>query len=151
NVIFVFGSTDGKVYRMDSGTSFDGLEINTKLNTSFDSYQSPTIRKRFRKLSLELKAGRDLEIRGGLSFDYGSPETPRTNQEGFITESTGGIWGTDRWGLFSYGSPATQNPTLYSSGYGKNMSLSISTKDKYKEPHILNAVIVEYTYVGQVM
>lgn len=151
DLMFVFGSTDGNIYCMDSGTSFNGDFIDTKMSTAYDSYQSPTLRKRFRKISLELKADRDLEILGKLTFDYGSPGTPRTAQESLITDSSGGIWGVDRWRLFSYGSSIVQNPTLYASGYGKNMSISIATKDKYRTPHILNGVVVEFTPTARVM
>jgi len=151
DIVIAFGSLDGWVYLMDSGTSFNGRDIKTKLVSSFDAYGSPGIRKRFRNISLELKADRDMEILGSLTFDYGSPGIPRFNQEGFITEGTGGIWGVDRWGSFTYGSAATQNPTLYSSGYGKNMSLSVATSDRYRGPHVLNAAIVKYTMAGQMM
>ena len=151
DVVIAFGSTGGFVYLMDSGTSFNGRDIKTKLTTSYNSYSSPGVRKRFRNISLELQADRDMEIFGVTSFDYGSPDVPRFSQEGFITTGTGGIWGVDRWGYFVYGSAATQNPTLYIRGYGKNMSLSIVTSDKYRKPHTINAAVVKYTFAGQVM
>jgi len=151
NLILAFGSTTGYVYMMDSGTSFNGGDINTKLTTSYNSYSSPTVRKRFRKISLELKADRDLVIYGNLSFDYGDPGTPRTVREDLTATSSGGIWGIDTWGFFNYGSAIVQNPAMYVSGYGKNMSMTLATVDKYRGPHILNAVVVEYSLTGRVM
>jgi hypothetical protein len=151
NLMIAFGSTGGFVYLMDSGTSFDGEDIVTKLTTSYNSYQSPTAFKRFRKLSLELKADRDFVLFGRITFDYGEPGMPRASREDFISEGEGGIWGTDRWGAFTYGSAVTQNPTLYTSGYGKNMSISLASKDKYSNPHTVNAATVEYTVAGPVM
>ena len=151
NLMIAFGSTNGYVYLMDSGTSFDGEDIVTKLVTSYDSYSSPTLFKRFRKLSLELNADKNFQIYGYLSFDYGDPGVPRSEQEDFMSTGQGGIWGIDLWSLFTYGSAVTQNPTLYTSGYGKNMSISLASKDKYSKPHVVNAAIVEYTVAGQVM
>lgn len=151
NLLMAFGSIEGKVFLMDSGTSFNGEDIVTKLTTSYDSYQSHAAFKRFRKLSLELKADRNFVLFGRITFDYGEPGMPRASQEDFISEGEGGVWGTDRWGAFTYGSAVTQNPTLYTSGYGKNMSISIASKDKYSKPHIVNAATVEYTVAGPVM
>lgn len=151
NLMIAFGSTNGFVYLMDSGTSFDGEDIVTKIVTSYNSYSSPSLFKRFRKLSLELNADKNFKIYGYLSFDYGDPGVPHSDQEDFISEGEGGIWGVDSWSLFTYGSAVTQNPTLYTSGYGKNMSISIASKDKHSKPHVVNAAVVEYTVAGQVM
>jgi hypothetical protein len=151
DIMIVFASSNGFIYKMDSGTSFNGEDIVTRLTTAYDSYASPGSRKRFRSVNLEMKAGRDTLIYGSLSFDYGSPAWPKFSQEGFIAESPGGVWGVDRWGQFTYGSSTTQNPMLYSNGYGKNMSLSLTTSDRYREPHIINAAVIRYTIVGDVM
>lgn len=151
DIMIVFSSEDGFVYKMDSGTSFNGEDIVTRLTTAYDSYASPGSRKRFRSVNLEMKADRDTLIYGSLSFDYGSPAWPKFSQEGFIAESPGGTWGVDRWGQFTYGSSSTQNPMLYSNGYGKNVSLSLTTSDRYRTPHIINAAVIRYTIVGDVM
>ena len=146
-----FGSTDGYVYQMDSGTSFDGEVIPTKMATSFYSYKSPTNWKQFRKVTLETQADRDFKFLGGPEFNYRDSNVPKSSTAEYISTGAGGTWGVDAWSLFSYGSQEVQSPVLYLSGYGNNMSLVITSADKYSEPHVLNSLIVEYSIIGRKM
>jgi hypothetical protein len=146
----VFSSNNGYVYLMDSGTSFDGEVITTRLSTSFYSYRSPSNWKRFHKILLETTAGKDLRIAGRANFNYKNPFMPRTDGETFEGEDAGGIWGTDKWGEFVYSSTVIQTPTLYLTGVGNNMSITISTSDKYSSPHIIQSAVVDYSILERV-
>ena len=148
---FLFGSSDGYVYRMDSGTSFDGEAIETKLATSFYSYKSPTNWKRFRKITLEAQADKDFTFYGTPEYNYRNPSVPRSSASSYNSTGYGGVWGTDAWGMFTYGSEEVQSPALYLSGYGNNMSMVITTSDKYAEPHVINSIITEFSLNGRKM
>jgi len=146
-----FGSSDGFVYVMDSGTSFDGEPIETKLATAFYSYNSPTSWKRFRKITLEAQADKDFVFFGKPEFNYRTPNIPRSNTESYTSTGYGGVWGTGAWGLFTYGSEEVQSPALYMSGYGTNMSIRIVTRSKFTTPHVINNIITEYSLQGRKM
>ena len=148
--VTVFGSADGFVYLMDSGTSFNGQEIETKLSTAFYNYGSPAYRKRFRKVTLESSAPRGLIFYGKLEFDYRSSYIPRGITESLESLGSGGTYGRDVYGKFTYGSTAVETPTLYDDGYGENMSVTITTKDKYRATHTINSYIVEFVVVNRV-
>ena len=49
-----FGSTDGYVYKMDSGTSFDGSTLEAVGRLPYYHYGTPEIEKRFLRLTTEL-------------------------------------------------------------------------------------------------
>jgi len=136
---------------MDSGTSFNGEEIVTKLSTAFYSYSTPSNRKRFRKVTLEGRADRGLIFYGKLEFDYRASTTPKGVTEAAASLGMGGIYGLDSYGTFTYGTTEVQNPVLRDDGYGKNMSLVVTTSNKYTGPHVLNSMIVDYTQAGRIL
>jgi len=145
NVNAFFGSSNGYVYKANSGTSFDGAEIETSLTTSYYSYNSPNNWKRFHKITLEVQGVKGLEFVGRPYFNYNDPNIPRSIDETYISSGQGGTWGVDAWGYFIYGAGEVQNPALYLGGYGTNMSMKITTSDKYLSPHVLNSFTTEYT------
>ena len=143
------GTADGYVMQIDSGTSFDGEEIPTRISTAFYHYGTPTKWKRFRKATLEGQAEKDLVIHGRADFNYKDPRLPGSNEIQYTTTATGGIWGYDSWGVFQYGSGAAEAPSLFIQGYGVNMGLVLTTSNKYTEPHIYNSITVEYSIDGR--
>lgn len=151
NLLLLFGSSNGFVYKMDSGTSFDGEEIETRINTSFHTYRTPTNWKNFKKIILETQAEKGLTFYGRPEYNYANAQIPRSSLGSYIAVGVGGVWGYDAWGLFAYGAGGISSHTLYIEGYGVNMSMAISTFDKYSEQHVLNNMIVEYSQNSRMM
>ncbi len=65
-----FGSTNGYVYQMDLGTSFDGEQIPANMNLVYNSIKSPRILKRYRKAAVELSGDSYAEIQFGYDLGY---------------------------------------------------------------------------------
>ena len=65
-----FGSTNGFVYQMDLGTSFDGDSIPANINLVYNSTKSPRILKRYRKAAVELAGDSYAEIQFGYDLGY---------------------------------------------------------------------------------
>lgn len=142
--ISYFGGEDGYVYKRNSGTSFDGELIETRLATAFHSYNTPTRWKDFKNILFELSADSGLEVLYRTEFDYLSSNFPSTQPIVEHTDSGGGIWGRDRWGSFLWGSAYLTQLSQKMVGYGSNMRLLITTSDKYREPHTLHNFVTEY-------
>jgi len=70
---------------------------------------------------------------------------PRNNQDTFDGEEVGGIWGLDRWNEFIYSSTSISTPTLYTTGVGNNMNITIVTSNKYTQPHTIQSAVVDYS------
>lgn len=54
--IVLCGATDGYVYELSRGRSFDGQAINHSLRLSYNFIRSPRLRKRFRRVRLDVQA-----------------------------------------------------------------------------------------------
>lgn len=140
-----FGGADGYVYQLFTGTSFDGEIINASLATSFHHYGTPTRWKHFRDLTLEVTGEPHTSISYRAEFDYNELYQPTTVAQVSETASTGGIWGASVWGAFYWGGNTITRIKNKILGYGSNMRVLIVTADKYKTPHSLHNMTVQYT------
>jgi hypothetical protein len=117
-----FGATDGFVYQMDSGTSFDGRALEAVLKLHFNHLKSPSVIKRIRKIVLELSAPINTYISAGVEFDYGGSDD---GMEVFSLEQPGGVWGVDTWGEFVWDGRTIASAPLDIDGSGENFSLTL--------------------------
>lgn len=149
----IFGCTTGFIYLIDSGTSFNGDAINHLMSTSFYSYNSPGILKYFKEVFFEGLIPYDIEFTIKPSFDYkNSTYTPPTSEENLmVMGGLGGTYGEGSYGTIKYGSSENQTSVFYINGYGSNLSFNLSSLSKYAEPHLLSAIIVQYSINGRKM
>lgn len=146
-----FGTVDGFVYKMDSGTSFNGETIPTWFTTSYYHYRSPAGWKRFMSLLFEMSAQSGTTFYIKTDYDYKSPDSPRNAEQSPDLVGFGGIWGQEVWGEFIWGEAYVQNPKVYIQGYGVNMSISLRTEEKFVTPHVVHNFIANYQALSQKM
>jgi len=72
-----FGSTNGMVYQMDVGTSFDGEKISANLELAYNHLQSPQTLKQFRRMTLEARSDSYGEVDMTYRLGYSSPDIPQ--------------------------------------------------------------------------
>ena len=144
NDISYFGDSDGFVYKKNSGTSFDGEAILTRLATSFHSYGTTTRWKDFKNLLLELSATRGLDVSYRMEFDYAMASMPKGESTTITTSGIAGIFGEALWSLFSWGSGYLTQLSSRVVGYGSNMRLLLTTESKYEETHTFHNFVAEY-------
>ena len=149
----IFGCTNGYIYLLGSGTSFNGKEIESSLSTSFYSYNSPTTIKKFKEVYLEglIPYGIDLYIKPNFDYkDYSY--TPATEEDSLLALSgLGGVYGEGEYGSIRYGSSENQTPLYYINGYGVNVSFTITVSSKYSIPHLFSSIVVQYSLNGRKM
>lgn len=151
-----FGSTDGFVYQMDSGYSFNGSAIEAAIKFHFNHLKSPQVKKRIRHIVLELDAPIDTYISANVEFNYG--EDGNTAQF-FETESPGGIWDISNWDAFVWDGKSIASAPLDVDGTGLNFSLTLYHSGKFElqddeaiprsgitgaEPHTIQGYTVIY-------
>jgi len=117
-----FGSTDGYVYELDKGTSFNGDPIEAMAKFHFNHLKSPRRRKQIRGIVLELAAPADTYLSANVEFDYG--ETANAGVI-FSTESQGGIWGVANWGEFYWDGGSKSSQPLDVDAECMNFSLTV--------------------------
>ena len=101
------GSTDGYVYEIEKGTSFDGAAIESFAAFDYHHHGSPRNKKRFRRMSIDVDTPDALTLKVRTDYEYGT----KTADE--ITEAivaNAGLWDDDTWATYAVAAaPATQN------------------------------------------
>jgi hypothetical protein len=165
----LFGcGSDGYVYRLDSGTSFDGVAVRGFVMLPFNHVGSIGMNKRFHGLTIELDAADRTQLAVVAQFDYGDGEQPISGNQDFsvfvtsdfIVEGGGGDFViTAGGGTFD---AATWSDLYWSTAYqgmaeadiagaGRNVSIIIASPAKYLEqPHTLQSYAIRWSARGPV-
>ncbi len=148
-----FGSDDGFVYKIDSGTSFNGDAIESVLETSYYHYSSPTYLKKFREIVLEgiIPYGLSFNLRSSFDYRNISYIDSATVETALVTGSSGAMYGEGIYGSSLFGGAANQTITYPVNSQGTSMSFYISSSSKYSQPHTLSSMIVQYSTNGRKM
>jgi len=145
NEYILAGGTDGYVYRLNKGTSFDGENIVGYMNLSFSHQKSPRGRKRYRKAVYEITGNNYAELQVSYEIGYGSSEI----NQGF-TQTTTAQLGSVFWDNFTWDSFYWDGRTLLPTeqeltGTAENVSLIIRCDANYITPFTVHSVILHYT------
>lgn len=142
--IFV-GGTDGFVYEMNRGSTFDGNAIESYIKVFYINSKSPEIRKRYRRLTLEMSATLYANIRFQADYSYGDPEIQSTTSEEISVSGSGGVWDFANWDEFFWDGQDVIRPSLSLSGTGINASMTFYSNTKLDHGHVLAGAILHYT------
>lgn len=145
--ILLFGATNGYVYQLDKGSSFDGAEISGYAVMNWNHCGSPRTLKRWRKTSIEMQGSSYAEISVGYGLAYGSTEeiqpTPVTYASNLFQtnwDASGVTWETFFWdgrALFP-----TEAEMI---GTSENVQVTLTFGTDYLYPFTMNSLIHHYT------
>jgi hypothetical protein len=139
------GGADGMVYEMNRGSTFDGAAIEASIKIAYNNSKSPRIRKRYRKVILEMTAVRYAAIRFRAEYSYGNPNTPQTEAVEFTTGGTGGYWDMANWDEFFWDAADVSQPDLPITGVGTNMAFTFASNTTLDFGHTLQGAVVHYS------
>jgi hypothetical protein len=144
------GFDDGYVRRIDSGTSFDGLTVDSFIRTSYHNYGSPQVKKRFREIGLELNADTSTTLSVYPTFDYGGTFSPRSSPSAteYSVSVTSDEWNEDDLFNSSTGVTVVASERVKINGVGTNMGMIIKNSSIYDKPITLQGVVVDYSTRG---
>lgn len=142
----------GYVYRMDSGTSFDGNPIICRLATAYFHYGSPRNWKLFKRATIEITGEQEQVFNVKADYDYSESGAPRTIW--YTTEIYSilgsSIYSVDEWGSLVYGaSTAANRSPIYLQGAGTNISYKVISVEAYRPQHIIQNIITDYELVSR--
>jgi hypothetical protein len=140
-----FGSTNGFVYRLDAGTSFDGEVIPANINLVYNSVKSPRILKRFRKASVEMTGGSYAELAFGYDLAYRSIYLSQAADLEYSNDLRSSYWDDMTWDNFAWDGSDTSPSEIEIQGTAENMAIRISSVSAIIEPFTVNTIIVHYT------
>lgn len=144
------GGSDGMVYELGVGTSFDGEAVTAYLRLPFHSLKSPTRLKRFFLASLEVDATASTTLGMTAEFAYADDDVPAVGEQQFEIRGGGGFWGEANWDEFFWSSPVQGIARAPLDGLGQNVSIAVASEATYEEPHTLSAVTLNYSVRRQI-
>jgi len=140
-----FGSSNGMVYQMEKGTSFDGGAIEAYIYVAFNFPSGQGVRNRFRHASFEVRGLGYTEFAFSYDIDYA---TSLIDQQGSVTKTvdlSAVNWDTFTWDAFTWDGITLTPQEASMNGTGQNVSLKISTSGDYFWPIRFSGVTLKYT------
>jgi len=149
--IIVFGNGSGYVFRMDVGTSFDGLPIHAVYQTPHLIFDDPNVRKVFRRLRVYLRATSAYDMRVALRLDNERPDVLQPGDDRLTSTEDGSALYDDPHTLYDVavygGEPVPYfDVPLVGSGFAGSfqfVSYTIST------PFVLTSISVDVTHTSR--
>jgi hypothetical protein len=132
------GCSDGFVYELNKGTSFDGAVIEHYLRLPFNHFGNPQLLKRLHKVTVDLEASGTTTLNVSADLDYGA-EAGVSAQELVVTTGGGAIDDLGSNELY-YASQIETQAEAWIDGTCRNVSLKIGGSTSAEEPHTLTGV-----------
>ena len=140
-----FGSSDGYVYELDRGTSFDGQNIDANFALVYNYTKSPRLRKRYRKASIEMTGDGYAELDFGYDLGYRSDSITQPAPVGYTTDLRKAYWDEFFWDQFVWDTNEVSPTEIEVSGTAENMGIFItSTSDQFPS-FTINNIILHFT------
>jgi len=143
--VILFGASNGVVYEMNKGSSFDGSEIEAYIRMPFNNLRMPRHEKRFRKLQLEMTCESYSAIRFHPEFDYSSPDRAQHRVTTEAVIGAGGYWDASLWNEFFWDAQIVASPEFSIEGTGINMGMIFYSKSDIDLGHTLQGALIHYT------
>lgn len=145
--VIYFGSTNGMVYQMEKGTSFDGEPIEYNFTLNYANSKSPRTLKRFRKASVEVSS----DYSAIAVFDFGyilGYDSQEYNQPGNTPYSqyTGQIrWDAITWDNFFWDANRYEPIEADMEGTAENVAIFINGSSDYVPEFTINSLMMHYS------
>jgi hypothetical protein len=143
-VIF-FGSSDGMVYQMEKGTSFDGDNIEAYIELVFNHSKSYRTLKKYRRLTFEMSGEGYAEFNSTYDLNYGSSETAQPDLVASTISLSSAIWDEFTWDEFVWDGQSLTNLSMSTPGDGENISIRILSTGNYFDPVRFSGVFIEFS------
>lgn len=138
----LFGNTDGKVYRMENGTTFNGTDIRAKYFTPYMAISDPLVRKTVYAATAYFKATTGIVGTLQVRFDFNEAGKLQPPQIQIDNDGGGVTWGSATWGSFTWGAEVSAVFRYPLVGSGTTVSLEFVFDGQ--EPFSLDTILIEY-------
>lgn len=144
-VIF-FGSSNGFVYQMESGTSFDGLNIDANLYFVFNNSKTYRMLKKYRHLTFEMVGIGYHQFQVGYDLSYLSNEAAQPDNATHSVELLNINWDSFVWDEFVWdGDPLLTTIHTAINGQGQNLAVKVLSSGNVYLPIRFSGYFLEYS------
>lgn len=141
-----FGSDDGYVYRDNIGTSLDGSAVEAWVRLAFNHDKLPQIRKRYRRVCLEVRATGYAKVNMSYDLGYGNPNVSvPTAQQDQVMTGGGGYWDQFTWDQFTWDAALIEQPRIAIDGTERNIGLLFYANRAQDKQFTLQGVTLFFT------
>lgn len=145
----VFGaSTDGYVYELERGTSFDGDTIQSHLMLHFNHSKSLRIRKNYIRTVLQMRAAGLVELSVGYDLGFGKKGISQGSVVSKAILGGGGFWDSFIWDAFSWDAQVVPEINAKTQGNGDSIAIIINCDSETNEPFTIHTCI-PYFKIGR--
>lgn len=144
-------TNEGFVFEDQIGKNFDGAPIAAYVRTAFNHVRSPSYRKRFRRVDLELNAPQQLSIKVSSDLTYGAPEVSSGLTDIVTTDipeidifGGGGFWDVSNWDEFLWDAQAINTARANLTGTGENIGFLIFNETAKADPWVMQGITLHY-------
>lgn len=143
--VIYFGSTNGYVYKMDSGTSFDGQNINAWLTFVTNTVGSPQTEKHFRHARIEAIGQSYFNFMFGYTLGYGAADIVGNNKVQYENSVSTPYWDQFIWDAFVWDGGSITPTDCDMQGDAENYAITLNSSSNAFWPFTVNSIIVNYT------
>ena len=145
--VMYFGSTNGYVYQMEKGTSFDGAAIDYNLTMNYSNSKSPRTLKRYRKCTPEITAdaGTYAAFNFGYMLGYDSAEYSQASEDSYSKYAGTSRWDAFTWDNFFWDTKPQDIIECYMEGTAENVAILIDGSSDYVPPFTINSFLIHYS------
>lgn len=138
-----FADSNGYVYEIDKGWTFNGQAINAFLKMAYYASKSPDVYKRYRKLRVDVTPEGYSALTIAVDFDYGG----RTAQANYplLYNGVGGLWDVAQWDKFIWSSPQYAQAEMKIEGEGYNIGLFFQSNAVTDKPYTLYGASLQWS------
>lgn len=141
--VTVFADSQANIYLTDAGTSFNGQDIRTVLALAYNHFGHTTLRKRMRRLWLDIEAESPAELFVLPSYNLGN-DIARAPVAVMQALTAGGLWDFDRWGEFAWSTPMLDMHPMMLSGSATHIGPVVNSSSSVALPHTIRGYTVQF-------
>lgn len=139
------GASDGWVYELDVGSTFDGAAIESFATVYYVHSGSPQVVKRYWRAQIGITSELYTALRFFADFSYGDPEVETHNDDSLAVGGSGGNWDEVNWDVFFWDSQRIAAPVVPIDGEGTNIALTFYSNTKLDFGHTLSDCALHYS------
>lgn len=139
-----FGSSDGFVYEMEKGTSFDGDAIAWYFHLVFNSSKSARQLKKYKRAAFEVSGSGYAEFSFRYEVGYASAEYEQPSAESDTIDFSPVFWDSFVWDSFVWDGTALAPSSFPMDGSAANASLIVQGSSDYFAPMTFSGAFLHY-------
>ncbi len=145
-------TNEGFVFEDQIGKNFDGETISSYIRTAFNQVGSPSRRKKFRRVDLELNTPNQLTLSFQSDLSYSALESSSSvdvldeisNIPTIDIVGGGGFWDISNWDEFQWDGQILTTARAELRGTGENISFLIFNETAFSDPWEMQGITLHY-------